>query len=317
MITNKTILILGGTGSLGYALVEKYITNNKIICYSRDECKQWEMRKRIQSKNLSFELGDIRDYMRLKYVLIKTNPHIVIIAAALKHIDVCENFIQECLKTNITGINNILNVIELHHLNNLETVCFISTDKACCPVNVYGMCKSISEKNVIARQKDNVKFVCVRYGNVLNSRGSIIPLLHKYSERDYYELTHEDMTRFIMTLEESTDLIDHAILYAESGDIVIPEIRAMKIRDLMEIFAQHYNKSIKITGLRQGEKLSESLVSDQEICNVIDSHDPKFKYIRANNLEPQNKYQTSMFNSDNNIVTIDQLREYLVLLKLL
>ena len=177
----KTILIFGGSGSLGNRLIQTYLANNKIVNYSRDENKHWSMELKYKSSNLSNIIGDIRDFNKVHQSIIRVNPHIIIVAAALKHIDRCEYEINECLDTNILGLQNVLKCIEISRLNlqNLETMCFVSTDKACSPVNAYGMSKAICETLVIEKSKyiGGIKFVCVRYGNVLNSRGSIIPIL--------------------------------------------------------------------------------------------------------------------------------------------
>jgi UDP-glucose 4-epimerase len=277
MILNKKILIVGGSGSLGNQLIKTYLDKNEIINYSRDENKHWSMELQYQSPNLKNVIGDIRDRTKIRQTLLRHKPNIIIIAAALKHIDRCEYEINESLNTNIIGIQNILDTIEtnLDQLTSLETVCFISTDKACSPVNVYGMCKSICEGLIVEKAKyiPHIKFVCVRYGNVLNSRGSIIPILeNKCQDPNYKELTLTSplMTRFIMTLEESVQLIEYAILEGESGDICIPKLKAMKIEDLFALFSEKYNKSVRISGLRSGEKIHESLINDTQSLRTVD-----------------------------------------------
>ncbi len=275
MIIDKKILIIGGSGSLGNEIIKRYIKDNEIICYSRDECKHWEMSLRYKSSNLRFVIGDIRDYERTETTLIREKPNIIIIAAALKHVDRCEYSTNECIQTNINGPQNVLDIVEKNKdfFTDLETVCFVSTDKACSPVNVYGMCKAVSESIVVEKSfyVPNIKFVCVRYGNVLNSRGSIIPILHergKDPEVKFFSLTHEDMTRFVMTLEQSVNLIEHAILNANSGDIVIPHLVSMKVKDLLEIFSEIYGKPIIISGLRTGEKMLESLINETQSMRI-------------------------------------------------
>lgn len=277
MIIGKKILIVGGSGSLGNQLIKTYIGENEIINYSRDENKHWSMELHYQSKKLKNVIGDIRDITKIRQTLLRHKPNIIIIAAALKHIDRCEYEINESLNTNIIGIQNILDTIEtnLDQLVDLETVCFISTDKACSPVNVYGMCKSICEGLIVEKSKyiPNIKFVCVRYGNVLNSRGSIIPILeNKCQDPNYKELTltSASMTRFIMTLEESVQLIEYAILNGESGDICIPKLKSMKIEDLFKLFSEKYSKNIRISGLRSGEKIHESLINDTQSLRTLD-----------------------------------------------
>jgi FlaA1/EpsC-like NDP-sugar epimerase len=212
-------------------IIETFIENNTIVNYSRDECKHWKMSLKYKTTNLSFIIGDIRDYGKVENAILREQPNIIIIMAALKHIDRCEYAIEECVKTNLNGPLNVLNSIESNNdrLTSLETVIFISTDKACEPTNVYGMAKALAESAIVEKSLyiKKIKFVNVRYGNVLNSRGSIIPILHeKGIDPNIHEfsLTHRDMTRFVMTLEQSVALIEHAINKAESGDIVIPKL---------------------------------------------------------------------------------------------
>jgi len=276
MLCDKKIFIIGGSGSLGNKFIETYIKNNIIICYSRDECKHWQMSLKIKSDNLQFIIGDIRNKKRLATCLFRENPDIIIIAAALKHIDKCEYATNECILTDLIGPQNVLDIVEKHRnvLTNLREVCFVSTDKACSPVNVYGMCKALSEALIIEKSyyiKD-VKFVCVRYGNVLNSRGSIIPILHEKGmdpNCKEFTLTHPNMTRFVMTLEQSVDLIEHALVHGESGDIVIPHLVSMTVKDLLEIFSEIYNKPIKLSGLRPGEKMLESLINETQSLRLV------------------------------------------------
>ena len=235
-ISGKVILIIGGSGSLGNALIKKYINNNIIYVYSRDECKHWKMSMVYKSDRLKFIIGCIRDYNRVESSILSVKPSIIIIAAALKHIDRCEYSVNECYLTNFSGPNNVFTCVEKHQLAlpTLGSVVFVSTDKACNPVNTYGICKALSEKACVEKSLvcPNIKFVGVRYGNVLNSRGSIIPILHEKGRNPHYKeftLTHRDMTRFIMTLEQSVDLIETAILQAENGDIVVSPLISMKL----------------------------------------------------------------------------------------
>lgn len=272
MIFNKKILIIGGTGSLGYKLTERYLNNNILYLLSRDESKHWKMKLDFNShSNLNFIIGDIRDREKMKQSILRVNPHIIILAAAMKHIDKCEYETNECIGTNLMGTKNVLDEIENNQekLTNLETICFVSTDKACSPVNIYGMTKAISETLIIEKSQyiSKYKFICVRYGNVLNSRGSIIPMLHeigKNKHSTHYKLTDPRMTRFVMTLDQSVDLIEHAITNAESGDIVIPKLMSCVIKDMFEIFSELYNKPIVIDKLRPGEKMLESLINETQ-----------------------------------------------------
>ena len=275
-MNNKTILVFGGSGSLGYEITKRYVENNTIFNFSRDECKHWNMKLDFNHhKNLNFIIGDIINKQKVENSIIRVNPDIIIIAAAMKHVDQCEINAEQCINTNLLGVKNILDVIELHKEKlHLGTVLFVSTDKACSPINTYGMAKAISEQLMIEKAyyiKD-IKFVNIRYGNVLNSRGSIIPLLHnigKDERKEYFALTHEEMTRFVMTLSQSVDLIEFAILNGDSGDTVIPELVSMKLIDLLEIFSEKYNKPIKVTSIRPGEKMLESLINPTQAGRII------------------------------------------------
>jgi len=323
MISNKTILLFGGSGSLGNQFIQTYLSNNKIINYSRDECKHWSMSLKYKSDQLSFIIGDIRDYHRVETAILREQPNIIVIMAALKHVDRCEYAIEECVKTNFNGPMNILNAIEanMDRLPSLETVVFVSTDKACEPTNVYGMAKAMAESAMVEKSLfiKNCKFVNIRYGNVLNSRGSIIPILHEKGQDpnvSCFTLTHSDMTRFVMTLEQSVALIEHAILFAESGDTVIPELISMNLVDLMEIFSEKYDKPVKMTGLRPGEKMLESLISETQSMRLLNGPDG-YKYIKAPYKNLLIVDDIKNYNSKLNPLNKDQLKEYMNRLKLI
>lgn len=318
-ITKKIILIIGGSGSLGNALIKKYIDDNIIYVYSRDECKHWKMSMLYKSDNLKFIIGCIRDYNRLESCILSVKPNIIIITAALKHIDRCEYAVNECYLTNFVGPNNVFECVEKHQsllTPKLETVVFVSTDKACNPVNTYGICKALSEKACVEKSitcKD-IKFVTVRYGNVLNSRGSIIPILHEKGKNPQYKeftLTHPDMTRFVMTLEQSVELIEHSILQAESGDIVVSPLMSMKLLDLFEIFSTHYNKPIVITGVRSGEKMLETLINTTQSSSMIIKNE--FYYIKPYYKGLFTPKVIKEYNSDINTINKQQLYDFLVI----
>ncbi len=280
----QKILILGGTGSLGHKLVDHFSKTNEIYIYSRDENKQWAMKqeyKELPEGRLHFVIGDIRDRERFKYCLHWIKPNIIIIAAALKHIDICEFNPGESITTNILGIKNVIDTVAQEALEGgidfLETVLFVSTDKACSPVNVYGMCKSISERLMVEKSERiaKPKFLNVRYGNVINSRGSLIPVLEgiaKDPSKKFFYITDLRMTRFFMTLKESVDLIDNTLKYGETGDTYIPKsIKSCKIHELIKYFSEKYQKPIKITGIRPGEKLHECLINITEINRTTET----------------------------------------------
>ena len=315
---NKKILIIGGTGSLGNALVKRYLETNQLYLFSRDESKHWKMGIDYQHhSNLKFIIGDIRDCKKLEQTILRINPNIIILAAAMKHIDKCEYESNESIETNLIGTKNCLNIIETHqyHLLNLECVLFVSTDKACSPVNIYGMCKAISESLMVEKSLylSKIKFVTVRYGNVLNSNGSIIPMLHKIGNDksiSNFQLTDKRMTRFVMTLEQSVDLIEHAIQCAESGDIVIPKLISCNVVDLMEIFSEIYHKPIITKGLRPGEKLLESLINETQSYRLVEGKDG-YKYIKPSYKNLMLNNELKDYNSMINPLSKEELKKYL------
>jgi FlaA1/EpsC-like NDP-sugar epimerase len=326
VVCNKKILVFGGTGSLGYEISERYISNNTIINYSRDECKHWKMKLDFNNnKNLQFIVGDVINKQKITETLLRIRPNIIIIASAMKHIDQCEYNTDQSLNTNLMGVKNILDSIETYKnelLNCLETVLFVSSDKACSPINVYGMCKALSETLIIEKSHyiKNFKFVNIRYGNVLNSRGSIIPLLHtigKDTEKKYFTLTDEGMTRFVMTLKQSVDLIQHSILYGDSGDTIVPKLTSMNVKDLVEIFSEKYDKPILLTGIKPGEKLLESLINESQSERIeINGEYTHIKSIfNINKVLKQDKCID--YNSKINPLSKNELKNYLIDLSLL
>jgi len=273
MIKNKKILIIGGTGALGKTLVKRYCDSNEIIVLSRDEHKHYHLQK--EYPNVHSIIGDVKDKGSIKNCLMRFKPNIVINAAALKHVPICEDDPFESVKTNIIGHQNIIESVT--EVGNVETLIFVSTDKACNPINVYGMCKAISERLYIeyAKQQGTPKVVLVRYGNVLESTGSVIPFFKSLLENgsNHLPITHKDMTRFLLTLEQATDLIDWAYQFDGShGKIAIPKVKALKITDVAGCLLTHYQKNIKLkdVGIRPGEKLHEEMISNEEWMRTED-----------------------------------------------
>ena len=266
---NKKILILGGTGALGKTLIKRYYKNNEIIVFSRDEHKQVKLKNTFTK--LSYQIGDVKDKDSLLQAINEYKPDVVINTAALKHVPICEENPYESVKTNIIGHKNLINCIQLSN-HKVETLIFISTDKACKPINVYGMCKAISERLYIdyANKQTDVKVVLCRYGNVLESTGSVIPYFKKLLEKgvDSLPITDERMTRFTITLKESVELIDWAYNNQKShGCIVVPKLKSMYITDLAKVLAKdHGYEDVKFdfVGIRPGEKLHEEMVSLEE-----------------------------------------------------
>ena len=326
MLKNKTILLFGGTGSLGYEFVKKYIDKNIIYNYSRDECKHWKMKLDFNNnKNLNFIIGDVINKNKIEETILRIKPNIIIIASAMKHIDQCEYNTDQSLNTNLLGIKNILDTIELYKNNLigfLETILFVSSDKACSPINVYGMCKALSETLIVEKSYyvKEFKFVNIRYGNVLNSRGSIIPLLHtigKDENKSFFTLTNENMTRFVMTLEQSVNLIEHALLNSETGDTIVPKLISMKVKDLIELFSEIYKKPIKNIGIKPGEKLLESLINKSQSARI--NKIGEYTHIKSifNFNKEINEETLTDYNSKINTLTKKELHEYLENLRLL
>ena len=268
----STYLIFGGTGSLGRKLIQR-LGGENITVYSRDEAKHWTIKNEMGQAAPKFLVGDIRDPQRVYEAIAQTRPTNIIIAAALKHVDTCESSPYESIQTNVLGTKNVIDAVnKLFEASDwssghVKTVTFVSTDKACAPVNSYGMCKALSERLITSQGPNNNKLIfnAVRYGNVLESRGSIIPLF-KYQCEHTNELTVTDpnMTRFVMTLDDSVDLILAALRNAKNGQIAIPQLPAMRIGDLAEIFSKLSSKPIRYIGLRPGEKMHEDLINESE-----------------------------------------------------
>ena len=324
LVGNK-ILLIGGSGSLGNAFIKKHLENNEIYVYSRDECKHWTMQLQYNNHpNLKFIIGNVCNKEKIQQTVLRHNFHIIINAAAMKHIDKCEYESNECLDTNINGPQNLVNVIEnfKNELTNLKCVCFISTDKACSPVNIYGMSKAISESLFVEKAKyvPNIKFVSVRYGNVLNSRGSIIPMLHEMGNNPdvtHFKLTDDRMTRFVMTLEQSVELIEKAIFDGESGDIVIPKLVSCKIKDLIEIFSEYYSKPIMKIPLRPGEKMLESLINETQSLRLLREEDTGYMFIKPPYKETVSNCEVQDYNSKINPLCKLELKQYLHSLQLI
>lgn len=274
--SSERIMIFGGTGSLGRTLIKRFMAKdvNAILPFSRDEAKHWTLKNELEgmrnADRVKFIVGDIRDLARVREAFFQYKPTTVIIAAALKQVDTCELSPNESVQTNLLGTQNVVRAAneyaEAH--DSLKHVLFVSTDKACSPVNVYGMCKAISERVVTSQSasgNQRVQFMGVRYGNVLESRGSIIPLFRYQAEHAAaFTITDPDMTRFLMTLDDSVNLIEKTITEGKSGEIWVPRLKAMRIGDLANIFSWLYNKPVKSIGLRPGEKMNEALVNSSE-----------------------------------------------------
>lgn len=267
MFNNKTILITGGTGSFGQEFVSKLLSlKNKlsIFVYSRDELKQFEMMNKFNSDSrLNFILGDIRDSKRLDTLCIR--PDFIVHAAAMKQIVASELNPSECIKTNVIGTQNLLNFSS--KLKNCKFLS-LSTDKAVNPVNLYGATKLCLEKTTLANnnlfQSNNNIYSVLRYGNVIGSRGSVIPFFKDLKKAGKtIPVTHNQMTRFWITLNEAASLALNCLKIMQGSEIFVPKLPSFKIINLAELF----NSPIKITGIRKGEKLHEALIAKEEKRN--------------------------------------------------
>jgi len=282
-LTDKRILVTGGTGSLGQVLVRRLLSGErgvpkKVIVLSRDEAKQHEMRLSYQQRQVStdeviyhnfdqaleFRIGDVRSYADVCSAV--RDADVVVHAAALKQVPTCEYFPEQAVLTNCLGAANIVAAIGAFGFP-VQTVVGISTDKACKPVNVMGMSKAVAERILIAANVLNrrTRFVNVRYGNVLASRGSVIPLFHQQIKRGGpVTITARDMTRFLITLDQAVDVVFEAFANARAGEIVVPKAPAALVSDIAQALIGDRQIEIRITGIRPGEKKHEILVSEEE-----------------------------------------------------
>lgn len=267
---NKTILLTGGTGSFGQKFCEillKEYTPRSIRIYSRGELLQAQMEQKFKNDRLRFFIGDVRDQFRLNRAM--NGADIVVHAAALKHVPACEYNPIEAVKTNIEGTANIVNsAID----NDLEKVMVISTDKAVYPVNLYGATKMVAEKLTIQGNsysgRKKTRFSCVRYGNVIGSRGSVIPVFKEQMKSGTITITDERMTRFWITLDQGVHFVINCIEKMQGGELFIPKIPSMKLIDLAEAIAPGINK--KFTGIRPGEKIHEILLTEDEARHALE-----------------------------------------------
>jgi UDP-N-acetylglucosamine 4,6-dehydratase (inverting) len=265
----KAVLITGGTGSLGKALTKHILSNypniNRLVIFSRDEQKQFEMEQEFPVKKypqMRYFIGDVRDYERLERAF--SGIDYVIHAAAMKHVHIAEYNPDECVKTNVGGAEN---VIKAALKTNVTHVVALSTDKACAPINLYGATKLTSDKLFVAanniKGKRNIKFSVVRYGNVMGSNGSVIPFFLKRKKIDNtLPITVKEMTRFNISLQGGVDMVMHALHTAWGGEIFVPKIPSYRITDVVEAIGPNCEKPI--IGIRPGEKIHEEMISSSD-----------------------------------------------------
>jgi UDP-N-acetylglucosamine 4,6-dehydratase (inverting) len=323
MFTNKSIFISGGTGTFGKAFVNHVVNNykkvKKLIIFSRDEYKQYEMNKIFPQHKypfLRYFLGDIRDYSRLSFALREVD--IVVHAAALKQVPAAEYDPFEFIKTNILGAQNI---IEASLNNKVKKVIALSTDKAVAPINLYGATKLCSDKIFLAANniagKLPITFSIVRYGNVINSRGSVIPyFLDLKKNKKILPLTDVNMTRFHITLDQAVNAVSWALRFCVGGEVIISKIPSIRILDIIKALGADY----KLVGIRPGEKIHEELIQQSESYNTLEI---KNYFIITNKIKKNINYYKKKFSAkfvspnfsynslENNFLSIKQIKDIL------
>jgi len=308
---DKTLLITGGTGSFGNAVLKKFLDSeefSQIRIFSRDEKKQDDMRKALNNPKVKFYIGDVRDKQSVTKVM--KGVDYIFHAAALKQVPSCEFFPIEAVKTNVLGAENVL---EAALENHVEKVVVLSTDKACYPINAMGMSKAMMEKVMIARSREsenNGSVLCgTRYGNVMASRGSVIPLFAEQikSGKDI-TITDPEMTRFMMTLDEAVDLVLYAFNHAEPGDIFVQKSPASTIEVLAKAMLELYNakNEIRIIGTRHGEKQFETLVNREEMAKAQDVGD----YFRIPADTRDLNYNSYFTTGESEIASLDEYNSH-------
>ena len=273
-LNGKSILITGGTGSLGKHLTKNILTQfptiKRLVIYSRDEQKQFEMAQEFPNSKypgIRYFIGDIRDYDRLRRAF--KDIDFVIHAAAMKHVPIAEYNPMECVKTNVLGAENVINAALETEIKNVVA---LSTDKACAPINLYGATKLCSDKLFVAannvKGKKDIKFSVVRYGNVMGSNGSVIPFFIKKKKDGVLPITHPDMTRFNISLQGGVDMVLHALETAWGGEIFVPKIPSYKLTDVAKAIAPECKQ--EIVGIRPGEKLHEEMITSSDSFSTYD-----------------------------------------------
>ncbi len=324
MFNNKSILITGGTGSFGQEYTKFLLKNynvKKILIFSRDEQKQFNMQNKFNSSKLRFFIGDVRDQDRLDFAC--QTADFVVHTAALKHVELAEYNPFEVVRTNIIGSQNLINVCIK---NNIKRVVALSTDKASSPLNLYGSTKLTADKLFISANnfKGNKKtiFSIVRYGNVMSSRGSVIPLFFEQMKKGTFTITDKRMTRFNITLSEGVNFVNMVFSKMLGGEIFVPKIPSYKIMDLAKSISQKCK--IKMVGKRSGEKIHEEMISQADSSNTVEFKKyyvilPSSKYNKVNTKYYLKKFKNSkkvkenfVYNSNNNkFLTISNLKKIL------
>lgn len=336
LYTGKTLLITGGTGSFGNVVLNRFLSSDigEIRVFSRDEKKQDDMRHHFQvempeyADKVKFYIGDVRDLQSVKNAMYGVDY--IFHAAALKQVPSCEFFPIEAVKTNVLGTDNVLTAAISE---GVKAVICLSTDKAAYPVNAMGTSKAMMEKVIIAKSRnvspDKTKICCTRYGNVMCSRGSVIPLwIDQIAAGKPITITEPKMTRFIMSLDEAVDLVDFAFNHGQSGDLLVQKAPACTIEVLAkavkELFDKENKTEIKVIGIRHGEKMYETLLTNEECANATDMGDfyrvpcdkRSLNYDKYFNVGNKERNPLTEFNSNNTeLLNVEQVKEKLLSLK--
>jgi UDP-glucose 4-epimerase len=318
-LEGKRVLVTGGTGSLGQVLVKRILSGEKgiperVYVFSRDEVKQHQMRLEYKAalvatdeiiyggkeKKLEFIIGDVRSHESLAQAVRRAD--IVFFASALKQVPTCEYFPYEAILTNTIGAQNLVQVLR-EHGNSVDTVIGVSTDKACKPVNVMGMTKALQERILLSANLTlpETRLICVRYGNVLLSRGSVIPLfLEQIKERRSLTVTTPEMTRFLLSIDQAVDALFNAVRFCAAGELFVPQLCSAKVLDIAKVLKGDLDLPIITTGVRPGEKIHEILVSEEEAFRTVKQDDhyiiqpilPELRGPRANLPTLQHEYSS-------------------------
>jgi len=320
-LKSKNILVTGGTGSIGSEIVRQLNKQkvNKIIVFSRDDTKLFYLKKELQSEKVEYVIGDIRDKDALKRVFSK-NIDAVIHAAAIKHVSFCEDNPLEAVKTNVLGTQNILDLCFEYKPDYMLN---ISTDKAANPTSSMGTTKYLAERLVISASRNNLntKFSSVRFGNVLGSRGSVIPVfLRSIKSGINLEITNEDVTRFAMSISGAVELVIESLMLSSKGGIFVMKMKAFCLGDLLQafknIYHEKYNFGVNIIGLQEGEKLHEELITSNEISEVWEND--KFFAITNKKSPLMSNFKKATFKNYNSsevsLYTIKELEKIILLI---
>lgn len=330
MFKDKVLLITGGTGSFGNMVLQRFLGTNikEIRIFSRDEKKQDDMRHALQNSKVKFYLGDVRDRATVDYAM--SGVDYIFSAAALKQVPSCEFFPLQAVKTNVIGTNNVLESAIAHKVKNIVV---LSTDKAAYPINAMGMSKALMEKVAIAKgralgKEATTTISCTRYGNVMGSRGSVIPLWIEQIKKNHpITITDPNMTRFMMTLDDAVNLVVYAFEHAQNGDLFVQKAPAATLSVLAQALIElyHTDTEIRIIGPRHGEKVYETLVTREEMTKAVDMGEYyripcDNRDLNYDNLEKGNEeitYTEDYHSHNTNLLNIEQMKHLLLRLDII